>query len=270
MSECDICNELAEIKATLADHGDKLSLLLTGVGALVAALPPSFTVDAVVFDGTNDYLTRGAALTGVGDSGTAILSYWIRKTVAGNGGLLVNDSFQVGVEVANSNKPAFYDSTGTNGVDAFGATSVDDGSWHHVLMSITGPTLQFYVDGSLDGVTPSVNGTPSTFFFSDSNWAVGSYTDGTGKINAELAELYFAPGQYLDLSVTANREKFRSAAGKPVDLGSDGSTPTGSVPAIYLHIDDGEAAANFATNAGGGGNFTVTGTLTTASTSPSD
>jgi len=37
MSSCDICDELAAIKATLAEYGDKLSILLTGVGALVAA-----------------------------------------------------------------------------------------------------------------------------------------------------------------------------------------------------------------------------------------
>jgi hypothetical protein len=41
MSSCDICDELAAIKTTLADHGDKLSILLTGVGMLVAALPSS-------------------------------------------------------------------------------------------------------------------------------------------------------------------------------------------------------------------------------------
>lgn len=41
MSSCDICDELAAIKTTLDSHGDKLSILLTGVGRLVAALPSS-------------------------------------------------------------------------------------------------------------------------------------------------------------------------------------------------------------------------------------
>jgi hypothetical protein len=39
---------------------------------------------------------------------------------------------------------------------------------------------------------------------------------------------------------------------------------------MYHHLDNGEAVANFATNRGTGGNFTITGTLDTASTSPSD
>src|SRR3990167_3942522 len=31
------------------------------------------------FDGTNDYMTRGAGLTGAADSKTGILSLWVRK-----------------------------------------------------------------------------------------------------------------------------------------------------------------------------------------------
>ena len=41
MSECDICEELAIIKVKQLEQDLKLSILLTGVGALVAALPPS-------------------------------------------------------------------------------------------------------------------------------------------------------------------------------------------------------------------------------------
>jgi len=52
-------------------------------------------------------------------------------------------------------------------------------------------------------------------------------------------------------------QKFRSAGGKPVSLGSDGSTPTGTAPTVYLKNPFG----TFQNNLGGGGNFTVTGTL---------
>jgi hypothetical protein len=67
--------------------------------------------------------------------------------------------------------------------------------------------------------------------------------------------------EFLDISVEANRRKFINAAGDPVDLGSDGSTPTSTAPIVYQNGD----FTNFETNQGTGGNFTVTGALTTCS-----
>lgn len=268
MSACDICDELAAIKATLADHGDKLTILLTGVGILVAALP-SFTVDGVHFDETTDSMARGAALTGVSDSGQFIFSCWAKVASTGSGFVVLfqNQSSTVQISVSNEIYHVAADATYTNALEGAGATGVVDDTWHHILIVGKASTneLSVYLDGTLDDAgAVTVIGTPSTFNFTDTDWNIGAG-------NAmDLAELYFAPGQWLDFSVASNIEKFRSALGKPVDLGTDGSTPTGSAPAVYLHIDDGEAAANFATNAGTGGDFSITGTLTTASTSPSD
>jgi len=102
------------------------------------------------------------------------------------------------------------------------------------------------------------------------SWVVGASSTGTFKFNGAIAELWFNMGQYLDFSVEANRRKFISATGKPVNLGSDGSTPTGVAPIVYQRINGGDAAAGFATNLGTGGNFSVVGSLDIASTSPSD
>jgi len=61
--------------------------------------------------------------------------------------------------------------------------------------------------------------------------------------------------------------KFRNpATGKPVDLGPNGSTPTGSAPSLFFSGN----ATSFATNQGTGGAFTLTSALTNATTSPSD
>jgi hypothetical protein len=61
--------------------------------------------------------------------------------------------------------------------------------------------------------------------------------------------------------------KFRTADGKPVDLGADGSTPTGTAPQIFRTGD----ATAFLINVGSGGgtNDAYTGP-TDAATSPSD
>lgn len=68
-----------------------------------------------------------------------------------------------------------------------------------------------------------------------------------------IGEVYFAGGQYLDLSITANRRKFISASGAPVDLGATGATPTGSQPHIYMHMGDHTSSSGFLTNAGSSG-----------------
>ena len=83
-------------------------------------------------------------------------------------------------------------------------------------------------------------------------------------LNADIAEAWFGLGQFLDLSVIANRRKFRDVSGNPVSLGADGSLPTGTPPAVYFSGN----ASSFATNRGNGGAFVLTGTLTNASTSP--
>ena len=62
---------------------------------------------------------------------------------------------------------------------------------------------------------------------------------------------------YFDFSVEANRRKFFDALGYPVDLGSDGSNPSGDQPHVYLN-----AGFHNGTNLGAGGNFTPSNTPT--------
>jgi len=55
---------------------------------------------------------------------------------------------------------------------------------------------------------------------------------------------------------------------KPVDLGSDGSTPTGTAPIMYFSRRNG--ASTWGDNKGSGGTFTQSGTFLAGSDSPSD
>lgn len=83
----------------------------------------------------------------------------------------------------------------------------------------------------------------------------------------DVADLWIAPGQFIDFSVTENRRKFISASNKPVNLGVNGATPTGTAPVIFF---SGDASSFGQPNLGSGGAFSHTGSLTDASTSPSD
>ena len=255
---------------------------MSGQVALMLAShqPPMRVVDSADFDGTNDYMTRGGALNGAANSKTGIVSFWFRNDGgtgirnffehAGQGGLSFGldggNSFFADGELDDANDVmGLY-----SGATTYGASS----TWHHVLFSwdLTdgGTSRRLYID--------DVNVQSGGGLWSNSNinwatatdWFVGADSAGASKFNGAIAELYLAPGQFLDFSIVANRRKFITADGKPVHLGTTGALPTGTAPLVYHHIDDGEAVANFATNRGTGGNFSITGTLDTGSTSPSD
>ena len=249
---------------------------MSGVQQVLLCLSPGPSVGSVDFDGTNDYATRGAGLTGAADSKTGIFSAWIRidsdtpaMFIFGS----VNFRFQVSYDDATDKFEVY-------GITAAAATALElrtastytsGATWRHLLVAwdVATAALHLYMNdvSDLDGGSTSSN---LTIDYTETDWAVGAETTGSSKFNGCLAELYFAPGQYLDLSVEANRRKFINFDGKPAHLGSTGATPTGVQPLVYLHIDPAETPANFAANHGSGGNFTVTGTLTAGSTSPSD
>jgi len=225
-----------------------------------------FLVDAADFDGTNDGLIRTSAFTGQSSFSQGIWSFWIKVDTAGGsiwaahdvGGDIVKSSFTVSDQ--GGGLVALVCQQGGSGQSA----SFNMTTWHHVIIDVA--TGDCCVDGSRSAGAFSITQlTDSTVDTS----TVAQNESSSNRFNGGLAEFYLSTGS-LDLSVASNVEKFRSATGKPVDLGSTGAAPTGTAPMLFLHLGDGEAAANFATNRSGNGNMTVQGTLTTFATSPSD
>ena len=99
------------------------------------------------------------------------------------------------------------------------------------------------------------------------DWVIGAGEAGINKFTGDLAEVWLDASTALDLSDPDNAELFWQN-GTARSFGIDGSSPLGSQPLIYLHLDDGAPAVNFATNRGSGGAMTVVGTLVTASEVP--
>ena len=235
-----------------------------------------FQVDAVVFDGSNDYMNRGADLTGNADSKVGIISLWIKFN--GNDGvastIFENTSDYCRLAQLATNK---IEMTAANSVGAAILTVTSTGTyvasatWHHIAASwnLATPVAHLYIDGANVEAGGSTE-TDDTIDYTRADHSVGALVGGTQKTHADVAELYINYAEFLDISVAANLEKLRSAAGKPVDLGADGSTPTGTQPIVYFSVRPGDAATVFATNKGSGGNFTITGALAIAATSPSD
>lgn len=238
--------------------------------------PPLAICDSAQFDGTNDYMQTGS-LTGAADSKLGLLSFWIRLDGNNGGTHQIFNADSTGRIIIQRNSSNLFQISAKNaaGTSILNITTVAaytaSATWLHVLSAwnmATAGSASIYVNDVL--TYTEVTFTNDTIDYTTVTTSIGASVTGVNKATACLAELYFAEGQYLDLSVTANRRKFISSGGKPVYLGTTGLLPTGTAPIVFQHLDDAEAPADFATNRGTGGNFSITGTLTTGSTSPSD
>lgn len=237
-------------------------------------------VSGADFDGSAAYLTRGAGLTGAANANTLLLSFWFRCDGSDGQTQLIlqgqyssSSIFSLYKDGANHIEITAATTTPTTVLTLVSTTSyTTSGTWHHCLASWSATSYAYiYIDDvDVTNAGSRINLVTSASYASATNWIVGRNQNiSTQYFNGCLAEFYCAPGQALDISSSANRLKFRTATGVPVPLGSDGSTPTGVAPLIYQKLVPGDAASTFATNAGSGGNFTMNGSLSVASSSPS-
>lgn len=247
----------------------------------------SFIINPYVFSGYTanavDFTpaTLGTlALSGVADSSTGIISTYVRLD-GGDGTNMTILSARAGttdvVRLSRGGANTFIlnlsDAAGTSACSMTSTvgTFTSGSAWLHVLLawdtnfSAGNKILQMYIDDATMSPSKSDGNPAFNVDYTPTSWAIGSRTDIAQQFDGCLAEFYFAPGQYLDISNSANRLKFRSSANRPVNIGLTGDLPTGTAPAVYLN----NPAASFTTNKGTGGNFTVvTGALATASSAP--
>jgi len=232
-----------------------------------------FKCRAVVFDGTNDYLTRGAALTGLADGKEGTCSFWIKLNGGDAGAMSIIEgatrAFWIQRPADNTFRIQAYNAAAATILVYYTSTTYTAGAtWYHVIFSWNqaGSCYLYVNDVSRYSAQTLTNDTID--YDASADWGVGGQSGGGQKLNADFAELWFDPTAF-NLSVEANRRLFYDQFGKPTDLKDDGSGPTGSSPILYLSYRS-STPANFAVNRGTGGNFAVTGgPLTEAATSPS-
>lgn len=142
---------------------------------------------------------------------------------------------------------------------------ITPGVWSHVAVS-------WNLDAAL---TLCVNDVSTASFSADNFgstntptefYMVGSLGGSIGAFLGDISEVLLEDNFYMDLTIQANRRKFRTASGRPAFLGADGSLISGSQPIVYLKGTG--AAMNV--NSGSAGNFTVVGDLTNPTTTPSN
>lgn len=246
---------------------------------------PPLIVDAVDFDGINDYFNKSTPWTGAIDSSQGILSLWFRldggdgsrrvlfssrDTVGGNNILQVerDASNKIVLTLEGGGIAASITSTSNYTVASGGI---------HVLASWStnftagNKLLKLVINGVSQG-TIADSGAAFT-----GPWAAASQEhrlaeqfNGNNNFDGSLAEFYLNISTYLDVTQANVMGKFRTVAGKPANIGTTGSTPTGSTPMVYLSVRPGGVVADFAVNRGSGGNMTVNGSPAISSWSPSD
>lgn len=240
---------------------------------MIGAVTSQFVPKGVYFDGTNDYLIRASDLTDNADSG--IFTFCLRFKLGVTGvfqQMLHSNSTKINFIFFNDERiliQAF--STSTEILQWSTSLTGSASAWKQLLVSIdlsdTNKRHIYINDTAEPSTTPSIY-TNANIDFTQTSWAVARRTFASSIYTGDMAELFFAPGVYIDFSVEANRRKFNNADGTAVDLGEDGSIPLGVQPAIYLSVREGDDPSAFATNRGYGGNFTVVGALEASSTDP--
>ena len=272
-------NQYLHLRATTSASGAGITTATIQVGTATTSwstqtISGGYVAEAVDFDGTSDFLNTTSFTSTSSKEG--IISMWFYwDDIAWTSGTerlisLGTDSSQVRLELrAGSNGRVVF--TGKNNANAnlfqyvTPSATFTGSTWYHLLVSYDLANAQF------DVFVNDTDFAPSPTLVDDSIEAVtragiGVGFTGSGALwNGFMADVFYDQ-VYVDLSVLANRRKFIDSAGKPVNLGLDGSTPLGSQPDMFLS----GPTANWYTNKGKSGGFTETGEITTASSSPSD
>lgn len=227
--------------------------------AIIGGAPPAYGVTS---DGSDELSLTGGP-SGIVDAKTGLLSFWIKASPhATNAYVMAGGHLgRFSALIAPADDKFYITCLGTGGGTVLAMNSSSafmDDAWHHVLAAwdtATAASCKVYLDNSDVTALPTrVNNVI--------DYAAGDMFIGTN-FAGDMAELYFST-EWLDLTSLSNREAF-ARNGRPAALGADGSGPTGTAPIVYMR----GPASNWGTNAGTGGDFSVTGTFTDAATRPS-
>lgn len=228
--------------------------------------PNEFWGNKADFNGTNGYLRKASALTGVSDGKVVSGSFWFVSDAAnvddcifsitdasGNGGFRIYRS--------STNTLLFRGfNSGTSTILYVETGTLSAGTNYYVQYCFdlnNSANRAVYVNGVAQSlsVTTYTNDTLQLTLGQvclATRWT-GSATD---LFDGRLSEFYFTT-TYIDFSQEANRLKFRDAFGNPVDLTQQIEAAAIPNPAIYMRFPP----TSFGTNSGTGGNFTVNGTI---------
>ena len=218
------------------------------------------TVPMIKFDGASDGLTISDGTLGQSDGKSFILSFYMKAEMDDGvqKTLFTTDNNRIQVYRSGDNKLGLVlenpSATEIAHIKSTNTITKSDGLVHCLIaIDMANTTVQMSLNGAAVETNVVLTAVANDNIDFTNNFSIAKrasvYYQGL------LGQIYLAQ-EYLDISNSANREKFYKDG--PVDFGSNGSKPTGSSPIIYLNNPYG----SFQTNLGSGGNpFSVTGEL---------
>ncbi len=243
-----------------------------------------YAADAVHWDGTS-YL--GNATLSCGSHNKISLALWFKAPFGtGVAGFWITDPDEFNftyVEGDMWNSPGDHGGMNFSFIDvnnttylatANSRTDVDPpaiGIWYCYMASADcstnlGAVLSFLDDANIsdEGHGTTNEGSPGAVIQGNGSPMHIGIADAGGNDPFDMANLLVWYGTAIDWTVEANRRKVIDADGKPVDPAE--AVLAFGMPTVMMTGD----ATAFQTNQGSGGSFSLTGSLTNASTSPSD
>lgn len=211
-----------------------------------------------VFDGSNDYLDRGATLTGAADNEDFAFYIKFRSTLSSGFRMIMagdHGRFDVFYE-AGSFGMTVRNTSGTQicAFEGVGSGGLDDGSDHEVWVTFDGGagTITVYLDGSSD--SPTINAeTAGTCDLTATDWAVGADSAGGDKFDGGITRItLWTPSDLTDFDI--------STSGGRDDMADTSKAPQLGSGAI-LDIYGGNSHVNAGINFGSGGHFNINGAV---------
>jgi SPP1 family predicted phage head-tail adaptor len=219
-----------------------------------------YVANPVNFDGTNDYLIRGAGLTGAADSKLWTGSVWLRRASVGTTErIFYSSGASCSVHFTSTNTISIMGENSAGSVILIlnSLVAITDTNWHHLMWSVDTSDVDkrhLRID-DVSSVSPTYSN--AAIDFTVANFAIGAQDGGAQKYTGDIADLQVWFGKYVDLALQANRELFITAAGDPVDPSIAAASALGA-PIVLMN----GATSTWHTNDGTGGGFTLNGLLT--------
>lgn len=245
----------------------------SGFGSIIAP-DTTVTLPLTEFNGTSSSLSTATPhFNSVSNSKVGTCSFWVKFNGGDGTKMKIIDTWSSGPDpivfqftriVSNILLVEARDSSGTI-ILKFNTGSYQittSSGLTHVMASwdTATSTAHIYVNGT-SRLGASTTFVDSAVRWSNSRAAIGrhySTVSDMERLDGCLGQFYLNTAEYVDLSNSTNRAKFYDATlignypPGAVSLGSDGSTPTGTAPTVFLN----NAYTDFGTNLGTGPDFT--------------
>lgn len=239
------------------------------LAAAIASQPVTEgVVNAIDFDGANDYLSRSSDLVGNADGKTFTFSAWVWPNNTADFGIynavLNEGAAQLGFAVSGGSNQLQIQARNPSGslvLSVAGGAQWSYQTWNHVLISVDltdTAKRSIYINDVFQSVswTTYIN---DLIDFTRPEHKIG-VKPASDKYPERLSNIFF-DHTYRDLSVEANRRLFITAGRKTTDK----STLQALSPILYLPLDDPTQAGK---NLGTGGDFTLNGVVARSGRGP--